>query len=63
MLEDKREKFVELTARGASLLRRIWKVHQQQLDRLMAGLKLHEQVELARLLNRMIAEHAEAADS
>lgn len=58
--DDRREKFVELTAAGRSLLRRIWKVHQQQLDRVVAGLNLRQQVELARLLKLMIEEHATA---
>lgn len=55
---DKREKLVELTDRGRSLLRRIWKVHQDQLDHVMAGLTANEQKELTRLLNKMIAAHA-----
>jgi DNA-binding MarR family transcriptional regulator len=53
--EDRREKFVELTGQGRARLQRIWKVHQQQLDRVVAGLTEEEQVELARLLNKMIA--------
>ena len=53
--DDRRENFVELTSQGRALLRRIWKVHQQQLDRVMAGLTPADQVELARLLNKTIA--------
>jgi DNA-binding MarR family transcriptional regulator len=53
--EDRRENFVELTAQGRALLRRIWKKHQQQLDEVMAGLIALEQSELTRLLNKMIA--------
>lgn len=53
--EDRREKFVSLTRRGTALLRRIWRVHQRQLDRIVAGLTVAEQEELARLLNKMIA--------
>ena len=56
--EDKREKLVGLTDRGRSLLRRIWKVHQEQLDRVMGGLTENEQKGLTRLLNKMIAAHA-----
>lgn len=52
---DRRENFVELTAQGRSLLRRIWKAHQQQLDSVMAGLTREEQLELAWLLNKMMA--------
>lgn len=54
---DRREKFVRLTSRGETLLRRIWRVHQQQLDLVMTGLTPVEQVELARLLNKMISAH------
>jgi len=52
--DDRREKFVALTPRGAALLRRIWREHQQQLDRIVAGLMPDEQATLARLLNKMI---------
>ena|SRR5208337_2940439 len=56
--EDKREKLVDLTDRGRSLLRKIWKVHQDQLNRVMAGLTDNERKGLTRLLNKMIAAHA-----
>lgn len=56
--EDKREKLVELSDRGRSLLRKIWKVHQEQLDRVMSGLTESEQKGLTRFLNNMIAAHA-----
>lgn len=56
--EDRREKLVELTDRARSLLRRIWKVHPGQLDRVMVGLTDSEQKRLTRLLNKMIAAHA-----
>jgi DNA-binding MarR family transcriptional regulator len=59
---DRRENFVALTDRARTLLRRIWKVHQRQLDRVMAGLTRMEQTELARLLNRMIAAHHPSAE-
>lgn len=61
--EDRRENFVELTAQGLALLRRIWKAHQQQLDRVMAGLTAAEQLELARLLNKMIVGQGQPAES
>jgi MarR family 2-MHQ and catechol resistance regulon transcriptional repressor len=54
---DHRQKFVELTAQGRALLRRIWRVHQEQLDRVATGLTADEQVELTSLLNKMIAAH------
>jgi MarR family 2-MHQ and catechol resistance regulon transcriptional repressor len=56
-LHDRREKFVILTPRGRSLLLRIWRVHQRQLDRVMTGLTVAEQKQLSRLLNQMIAAH------
>ncbi len=56
---DGRAKLVNLTAQGRSLLRKIWKVHQRQLEQVMSGLQKDEQRELARLLNKMIAAHAE----
>ena len=56
--EDRREKLVELSDRGRSLLKKIWKVHQEQLDRVMVGLSEREQKELTRLLSKMIAPHA-----
>lgn len=59
---DRRENFVELTDRARALLRRIWKVHQRQLDRVMAGLTRAEQTELAQLLNQMIAAHHPSAE-
>lgn len=61
--EDRRENFVELTAQGRTLLRRIWKAHQEQLDRVMAGLTEKEQLELARLLNKMIDGGRPAGES
>jgi DNA-binding MarR family transcriptional regulator len=61
-VDDKREKLVELTGRGRSLLRKIWKVHQAQLDRVMNGLTATEQRELVRLLNKMIAAHANTTE-
>lgn len=57
-VEDKREKLVGLTALGRSLLRSIWKVHQDQLDRVVAGLTERELERLTQLLNKMIVVHA-----
>lgn len=57
--EDRRQKFVTLTRRGLALLQRIWQGHQQQLDEVMAGLAAAEQVELTRLLNKMISQKSE----
>ncbi|MSQ92988.1 MAG: MarR family transcriptional regulator [Gemmataceae bacterium] len=55
--EDRREKFVRLSRRGQALLKHVWRVHQRQLDRVMAGLTAPEQKELTRLLNKMLAAH------
>lgn len=55
---DRREKYVQLSARGRRLLRRIWRVHQQQMNLVMCGLTAAEQQEMARLLNKMIAAHS-----
>lgn len=57
--EDRREKFVELAPRGRALLLRIWRVHQSQLNRIAAGLTGKEQMELVRLLNKMIGRMTE----
>jgi MarR family 2-MHQ and catechol resistance regulon transcriptional repressor len=51
---DRRERFVKITRRGRMLLKRIWKVQPDQLERVTAGLTDNERLELARLLNRMI---------
>ena len=59
--EDRREKFVALTRRGRKLLNQIWKEHQDQLERVVAGLSAAEQARLARLLHKMIAAHAGSA--
>jgi len=56
---DRREKFVEVTGQGQALLRRIWKGHQGQLDRIMAGLTPAEQTRLSQLLNKMIVGQAQ----
>jgi DNA-binding MarR family transcriptional regulator len=59
--DDGRAKLVRLSARGRSLLQRIWKVHQRQLEHVMSGLDKDERLELARLLNKMIAAHTESS--
>jgi DNA-binding MarR family transcriptional regulator len=58
---DGREKFVEITSAGKKLLRQIWKVHQQQLEHVVRGLADSERLDLARLLNKLIAAHAPPA--
>lgn len=55
--DDRREKFVSLTSKGKSLLRKIWKVQQQQLEHVVRGLGDGERRQLAKLLNKMIAAH------
>ena len=52
---DRRERFVRITHSGRALLKRIWKVQPMQLERVTAGLTDEERIELARLLNKMIA--------
>lgn len=60
---DRREKFVSISDRGRKLLRKIWKDQPAQLESTMAGLNNDERLQLARLLNRMIAAHKEPAES
>jgi DNA-binding MarR family transcriptional regulator len=52
---DRRERFVRITPNGRALLKRIWEVQPMQLERVTAGLTDPERIELARLLNKMIA--------
>lgn len=59
--DDGRAKLVSLTTKGRSLLRKIWKVHQRQLEQVMSGLDKNERRELAHLLNKMIAAHAKSS--
>jgi len=59
---DRRERFVRITRSGRALLKRIWKVQPDQLERVMAGLTDEERIELARLLNKMIAGQSLPAD-
>lgn len=58
---DRRERFVRITSTGRKLLKRIWKVQPTQLERVTAGLTDPERIELARLLNKMIAKAPAAA--
>lgn len=51
---DRRERFVKITRQGRALLKRIWKVQPEQLQRVTTGLTDDERLELARLLNKMI---------
>ncbi|MEQ8785380.1 MAG: MarR family transcriptional regulator [Pirellulaceae bacterium] len=60
---DRRERFVRITHSGRALLKRIWKVQPDQLERVMAGLTDKERIELARLLNKMIAGQSPPAES
>ena len=59
---DRRERFVRITPSGRALLKQIWKVQPDQLERVMAGLTDEERIELARLLNKMIAGQSLPAD-
>ena len=54
---DRREKFVRVSTTGRKLLKRIWLVHQQQMDLVMQGLTVTERKEMARLLNKMTDAH------
>jgi MarR family 2-MHQ and catechol resistance regulon transcriptional repressor len=58
---DRREKFVRITGRGRALLKRIWKDHQAQLDRVTRGLNDAECLELAGLLSKLIGGLASPA--
>jgi DNA-binding MarR family transcriptional regulator len=60
--EDRRERFVRITSRGRSLLKRIWKEQPAQLRRVMAGLNDDERMQLCRLLNKMIVGQASSPD-
>ena len=56
---DRREKFVRISQRGRTLLKRIWKRQPAQLERVTAGLDNKERFELARLLSKLTAALAE----
>lgn len=59
---DGREKFVQLTPKARALLRRIWRAHSRQLELVTAGLDDRERLELARLINKLIAAHDATAE-
>lgn len=58
---DRREKLVRISQRGRALLKRIWKQQPAQLERVTAGLDDAERLELARLLSKLTAAHAEGS--
>ncbi|MEL0097790.1 MAG: MarR family transcriptional regulator [Planctomycetaceae bacterium] len=58
---DRRERFVRITRKGHALLKRIWKVQQDQLEQVTTGLEDDEKLELARLLNKMIQRQPTSA--
>jgi len=62
---DRRERFVRISRSGRTLLKRIWKVQPAQLERVTAGLNDKERLQLAGLINKMIAGNlrAETNDS
>lgn len=60
---DRREKFVKISGRGRKLLQKIWKDQPAQLESVMAGLDDGERLELARLLNRLIAAPKQSSES
>jgi MarR family 2-MHQ and catechol resistance regulon transcriptional repressor len=55
---DKRRTYLQLTTRGAALMRKIWPGHAAALERAMEGLTLAEKRTAARLLKKM-GLHAE----
>lgn len=54
---DRREKYVRVSSVGGKLLKRIWRVHQQQMDLVMKGLSVAERKQMAHLLNKMTVAH------
>ena len=60
---DRREKFVKISGRGRKLLQKIWKDQPAQLESIMTGLDDNERLQLAQLLNRLIAAHDQATES
>lgn len=61
--DDRRERFVNITRKGCNLLKKIWKEQPAQLERVTAGLDKKERLELARLLNKMIAGQSTSDDT
>ena len=60
---DRREKFVKISGRGRKLLQKIWKDQTAKLESIMTGLDDNERLQLAQLLNRLIAAHDQATES
>lgn len=58
--DDRRERLVRISASGRALLKRIWKVQPDQLERVTAGLNDIERRQLARLMQKLIAGAAVA---
>ena len=59
---DRRERFVKITSPGRTLLKKIWKTQQDQLEKVMTGLTDQERLKLAQLLNKMINGQSSDAD-
>jgi DNA-binding MarR family transcriptional regulator len=65
---DLRAKQVSLTDKGRQLLQRVLAVHEKQIEKVLAGLKSDEQIELRRLLGRFnghlqwLMENPQASD-
>jgi len=60
--QDRRERFVSITPQGRTLLRRIWKEQPAQLQWVMAGLNDNERLQLAHLMEKVIAGRTPPAD-
>ena len=60
---DRREKFVSISTSGQRLLKKIWKDQPAQLESIMTGLDNDERLQLARLLNRLIAAQSQEEES
>ncbi len=60
---DRREKFVSISASGRRLLKKIWKDQPAQLESIMTGLDNDERLQLAQLLNRLIASQSQVEES
>lgn len=59
---DRRERLVKISARGRTLLRKIWKIQPDQLEQVMAGLTDSERLRLAQLMNKMIDGQSSQSD-
>lgn len=58
---DRRARFAALTKQGESLMRRIFPLHAEAIERAMAGLGAREQEELTGLLKKLGLSAAESA--